>query len=290
MDVDTLAIVVKAVAYAALLQGAGVAFFLAAFGSRLRASTEAIRRFGVIVIGVALATVLACYLLEAGRMMGEVAGVADFATQRRLARLPLAAATSLRLMGGALLLVGLVWKAGEAAVLGVSGAIVIAGSFLLVGHSISHEPRWAIVALLQIHLLVAAFWVGSIVPLIWVARRETAPVAHQVVERFSALATVLVPVMAIAGLVMAWLLVGGRLSWQDPYTAALIGKVALLVVALTLAARNRARLGPALIEGSGVAIRRFSLSLATELVILLGIVALTATMTSLFSPPMVGAS
>lgn len=290
MDVDTLAVAVKAVAYAALLQGAGVALFLAMFGARLHASAGPVRKVGIVMCGVGLATFLACYLLEAGRMTGEISGILDYAMQRRLAHLPLAAATSLRIVGGVIIVCGLVWRASEATALAVLGASVVTGSFLLVGHSVSHEPRWAIVALLQLHLLVVAFWIGSIIPLILVARRETATVAHQIVERFSALATMLVPSMAIAGLVMAWLLIGGHLSLQDPYAASLAAKVALLIVALSLAALNRARLGPALLAGTGSAVRRFSLSLAAELVILLGVVALTATMTSLFSPPMVGAN
>ncbi len=290
MDIDALAVMVKAVAYAALLQAVGIALFLALFGARLEVSTAAVRRLGIVLSGVGLLTVLASYGLEAGRMSGEFAGVMDNAMHRRLAHLPLAAATSLRVLGSALLITAFVWTAREAKVLGVIGAALVTESFLLVGHSVSHEPRWAIVSLLQLHLLVAAFWIGSIAPLILVARREPAAVVHQVVMRFSALATVLVPAMAVAGLVMAWLLTSGRYSIRDPYTAALTGKVALLVVALSLAALNRARLGPALLEGAASAVRRFSLSLAVELIVLLGIVVVTAAMTSLFSPPMASMS
>ena len=290
MDVDSLAVVVKAVAYAALLQGVGTALFVAIFASRLDAATPVVKRLGMVACAIGLAAALASYLLEAGRMTGELAGVMDQATHRRLAHLPLAAATSLRILGGTLVIFGLAWRAGEAIVLAVIGSVLVTGSFLLVGHSVTHEPRWLVVALLQWHLLVVAFWVGSIVPLILVARREAAVVSHKLVERFSALATVLVPAMAIAGLAMGWTLDGGRYSIRDPYTAALTGKVALLVVALALAALNRARLGPALREGSKPAVRRFSLSLIVEFVVLLGIVVLTATMSSLFSPPMAGAS
>ncbi len=279
----------KALAYAALLQGAGVAAFLSVFGAHLRASIRLIRSFGIAMGGLGLAAVLICYALEAGRMTGEVAGVMDYATQLRLAHLPFASVTSLRILGGVMLLIGLVWRAGEGTVLALIGAVVVTATFLLVGHSVSHQPRWAIVVLLQLHLMVAAFWVGSIVPLIVVARREPALHAHHVVERFSAMATVLVPAMAIAGMLMGWLLIGGHFTLRDPYTAMLTGKITLFIVALLLAALNRMRLGPALRAGTTLAVRRFSMSLAAELVILLAVVGLTATLTSLFSPPMLSA-
>lgn len=290
VDIDTLAVLAKGLAYGALLLGAGGALFLALFGARLNASTEAIRRATMMATGVGVVAVLACYVLEAGRMTGEMDGVMDYAMQRRLLHLPLAAATSVRLLGATLLIAGIASRAGEAKVLAAIGATLVTASFLLVGHSVTHQPRWLIVVLLEVHLLVAAFWVGSIIPLILVARREAPTVAYQVVARFSALATILVTAMAVAGLIMAWMLTGGHYSIRDPYAASLTGKVALLVLALCLAALNRARLGPALLAGTDSAVRRFSLSLSIELVILLGVVALTATMTSLFSPPMVGVS
>ncbi len=290
MDIDTLAVLTKALAYGALLLGAGGALFLALFGTRLNASTEAVRSAAMMASGVGAVAVLVCYLLEAGRMAGEIAGVMDHAMQRRLIHLPLAAATSARLLGATLLIAGIAPRDGEAKILAVIGATLVTASFLLVGHSVTHEPRWLIVLLLEVHLLVAAFWIGSIIPLILVARREAPAVAYQVVERFSALAVVLVPTMAVAGLVMGWMLIGGHYSIRDAYTASLTGKFGLLVLALGLAALNRARLGPALVAGTDSAVRRFSLSLSIELFILLGVVALTATLTSLFSPPMVGMS
>lgn len=288
MDIDALAIIVKALAYASLLQAAGIALFLASFEMRLDASGAAIRRLGVACGAMGLVSVLATYALEAGRMSGELAGVMDLAMHRRLAHMPVAAATSVRALGCVALVAAFAWRAAESKVLGVIGAAVVAGSFLLIGHSVSHEPRWALVSLLLLHVLVAAFWIGSIAPLILVARKEPAVVAHRVVERFSVLATALVPVMALAGLVMAWLLIGPHYSIQDPFAASLTGKVALLVAALCLAALNRARLGPSLRNGAATAVRRFTISLAVELTLLLAIVVVTAVMTSLFSPPMSG--
>jgi putative copper resistance protein D len=90
--------------------------------------------------------------------------------------------------------------------------------------------------------------------------------------------------MAAAGLGMAWILTGGKYSVSDPYCASLTGKSVLLAIVLMLAALNRWRFGPALASGSSQAVRVFSRSLAVEYVVLAAVIALTATMTSLFSP------
>jgi len=290
VDIDAFAVIVKASAYAALLHASGIALFLALFEVRLDISGAAIRRLGVASAVIGLLMVIASYGLEAGRMAGDFGGVIDYEMQRRLARMPVAAATSVRVFGALALISAFVWKAGESKALSVIGATAVAGSFLLIGHSVSHEPRWALVSLLLLHLLVAAFWIGSIAPLILVARKEPAAIAHQVVERFSVLATALVPAMALAGLAMAWLLIGAHYSIRDPFSASLTSKFALLIVALSLASLNRTRLGPALRDGTATAVRRFTFSLAIELAVLLSIVVVTVAMTTLFSPPMAGTS
>ena len=166
----------------------------------------------------------------------------------------------------------------------VIGAAIATSSFLLIGHSVTQAPRWALVPLLDFHLLVAAFWFGSITPLALVAIREVAAVSHQIVDRFSSVAGVLVPALALAGVGMAWLLTGGNYSLSDPYCLAITGKVVLFTLALALAALNRWRLGPALATDTLQARQSFVRSLAIEFAVLAGVVILTAALTNLYSP------
>ncbi|MFC7694518.1 CopD family protein [Paeniroseomonas aquatica] len=94
--------------------------------------------------------------------------------------------------------------------------------------------------------MVAAYWVGSLPPLAWVARRD-GPGAARLVEDWARIAAIAVPVLVVAGLLLAWWTLGslGQLfgSW---YGWALLAKVALVAVLLGFAAWHRFSLTPAL--------------------------------------------
>lgn len=284
MSVDTLSICLKALGYVALLQSAGVALFIAVFEPSLEGSAAAIRRFGIGSTFVSIFALLLFHVLEAARMTGDYSGLWDPALQARVLASPQGAATALKVLGTFLIAVGLTRTSRDFALLSTMGAAMATTAFLLVGHSVTHHPRWALVPLLDLHLLVVAFWIGSIVPLGMIVRREVPLVARALVERFSTVAAVSVAMMAVAGLAMAWILTGGHFSLSDPYCLSLTGKLALLSAALVLAALNRWRFGPDLIPGSVPAVRVFSRSLAIEYVLLIATVTLTATMTALYSP------
>ena len=288
MSVDTLSIVVKAIGYIALLQAAGIALFRAAFGSLLDRSSAHIRTMGTASALIALVAFPFYQLLEAARMTGEYADAMNAGLQLGLLGKGLGAATGLRVLGAALMCAGVRRATAGWTLVGVMGASLAISSFLLVGHSVTQAPRWAIVPMLEFHLLVAAFWFGSIAPMIAVATREPAVVSHQIVDRFSSVAGLLVPALAVVGVGMAWLLIGGSYSLSDPYSLAITGKLLLFVVLLALAALNRWRLGPALRSGTPQARRSFVKSLVFEYALLVGVLALTAALTNLYSPALPG--
>ncbi len=284
MSVDTLSIVVKAIGYITLLQGVGIALFVAAFGPLLERSGATIRHLGVASVVTSIVALLLFHLIESARMTGEYGGVMDPVLQGRVLSSSMGATTGLRLLGATLVVLGLWRESSARTLLAIMGATIATTSFLLVGHSVSHQPRWLLVPLLEFHVLVAAFWFGSIAPLIIIARREVHLIAHAIVKQFSSAAAALVPAMAAAGLGMAWMLTGGTYSITDPYCVSLTGKVGLLAIALMLAGLHRWRFGPSLATGSSQVVRMFSRSLAFEYVVLATVIALTATMTNLFSP------
>ena len=284
MSVDIVSVIVKAIGYMALLQAVGVTLFLALFESVLDRSVAVVRKVGVASALASICAVLCFHLLEAARMTGEYAAVADGLLQSRVLSSALGATTALRVLGALLMGLGLLWASRTNLLLSIVGATLAATSFLLVGHTVTHSPRWALLPLLEFHVLVVAFWFGSIMPLALIAQREPAAIAHRVVAQFSGVAALLVPAMAVAGLGLTFILTDGRYSLAEPYSASLTAKVALLLLALILAALNRWRFGPALQAGSSQAVRSFSLSLALEYVLLVTIVVVTATLTNLFSP------
>ncbi|MGH8208948.1 MAG: copper resistance D family protein, partial [Steroidobacteraceae bacterium] len=164
------------------------------------------------------------------------------------------------------------------------GAIVAVLSLLLAGHTSTHAERWMLAPLLVFHLLVAAWWFGSLIPLAMAVHSESPAYARDLVDRFSATAGWLVPGLALAGLLMAVVITKGHYSVGDSYDLALTGKAVGFALLMGLAALNRWRLAPSLSSGRQLAVRAFTVSLTIEYLLISGVVVLTAAMTSLFSP------
>jgi copper transport protein len=129
----------------------------------------------------------------------------------------------------------------------LSGAVIVAGSFALTGHAASAEPRWLAEPALGVHTLCGAFWLASLLPLLWCLRLAPGE-AHLALRRFSAAATGAVAALVVAGACLAWLQLGGKLGagalWETAYGLRLAGKLALVAGLLTLAAVNRFVLTP----------------------------------------------
>jgi putative copper export protein len=103
--------------------------------------------------------------------------------------------------------------------------------------------------LLLLHLLGAAFWIGSLVPLAWATRRS-GPEAARVIERWARISVLVVPMQLAVGLLLAWVLLGSiEMLLTSRYGWALLAKVGLVAALLGLAAWHRQRLTPALNRG-----------------------------------------
>jgi len=283
MSVDIASIVLRALGFIALLQAAGTALFLAIFGRRLVLSTSAMERLGRTSAWLALPLVAAWQLLAGARMTGDLSGVLDPAMQR-LALQGSAGTASLVRMAALLLLFvalrpGAAWRTA-----GVVGATLLAGSFLLTGHTTASAHRLLLSPLLLLHLWVVAFWLGSLPALFIVTLREPAVVTALLVAAWSRLAGWLVPCIAIAGVLLAWALLPGWAALRAPYGVLLLGKVGGFAALMALAAVNRWRLGPALLSGDPRVAARMRLVIAAEFVLVCGVLAATATMTTLYSP------
>ncbi|MFZ1431388.1 MAG: CopD family protein [Geminicoccaceae bacterium] len=154
----------------------------------------------------------------------------------------------------------------------------IVGSFALTGHAASAEPRWLTVPAVGLHVLCAAFWLGSLLPLLWSLDLER-PRAAMVIGRFSTVALAAVALLAGAGTALAWVQLGGSLGalTTTAYGWRLIGKLALVAALLVVATLNRLWLTPALARGAWRADRGLRWSLRADLALGLAILAVTAT-------------
>jgi len=119
-------------------------------------------------------------------------------------------------------------------------ALMLAAS-VMTSHSASRmEDRVPLVGLTALHYLATASWIGGLPYLLLAVKRITDDqVKAPVMRRFSRLAQVSVAVLFLAGLGMAWLLVG---SWDALYGTAygvmLSAKVSMFGALLLLGAAN----------------------------------------------------
>ena len=275
---DALSVAFRAISFVLLLNAAGIPIFIAVFGHLLPDSLPAIAKLGWGLAIGALVFVAGHHALEGARMAGEMGGVVDPAMQAMTLRSSEGAAFGLRMVGLVLIAVGL--RRGARAV-GITGAILATAAFALTGHTSVTPYRPAAAALLTLHLLVVAFWLGSLWPLYLVAGREPPHRAAHVIDAFSRVAAWVVPVILLAGVGLTLLLVPSWAVFRQPYGQLLLAKVALFAVLMALATLNKWTFGPACAKGRT---RAFKQALAIEYVLICIVLAITATLTTFYSP------
>jgi len=282
MAVDFISVTLRALGFTALFQAVGLAFFLALLGRELTQPWPGLRRIGRIAAIAGLLLVLVHPALEAARMAGDFSGLWD----RQLQRLAWSSGSGMSALVQAAGLLGLAVsppaRAGGGARWAVLWGLIAVGGFLLTGHTSTDPLRPLLASLLALHLLVVAFWFGSLAPLLLVIRSEARPLAAQILAHFSAIAGWLVPLILLAGLSMAWILAGSLVVLRQPYGQLLIAKTLGFALLMLLAAANRWRLVPALAAGAPArALRR---SILMEIALLVAILSTTAVLTTYYSP------
>ncbi len=307
---DILSVVLQAISFVLQLQAAGAVFFAAAFGPALTLSLASIR---ALARGTAIAAVLAVaahYLLEAARMAGDMSGVLDSSLQSMAWTSSVGGAFSVKELGLLLVIAGMQspsprlgadrlltssasftparWLRRVSSrgftLVGIAGAVLVAGSFALTGHTATSPWRTVLAPLLLTHLLLVAFWLGALWPLWLVTSREPPERSTRVVALFSGAAVWLVPLIFVVGATIAALLLPDIAALRKPYGELVLGKAVLFAVLMSLAALNKWRLGPALGGEDVLAGRAFRRMVVAEYVLILAVLAVTAAMTTFFSP------
>lgn len=282
---DLLAVAVRALGFAAVLQAVGAAIFLSVFGAKLASAQPAIRRLTAIaaVFGVLLTGLV--YLLEPARMAGDFAGAFDPAMHSLLAETSAAKARAFRIFALILVFWGAISAPPSGRTRMLLGAAFAVASFGLIGHISSSEPGWLLFIVLAAHLSIAAFWFGALIPLLTVLADESRSVAAAIVDGFSQIALWLVPVVFVAGAVMAFFLIG---SLNDLLTTGygrlILTKTTLFAILMGLAGLNKFRFGPALSRGEDRGLAGLKTAIRIEFWLILAVLTATAFLTTLFSP------
>jgi copper resistance protein D len=172
-----------------------------------------------------------------------------------------------------------------AAVLAVVGTVLVVLAFAQIGHTRS-EPRWFLGGLLLLHLAAVAFWISALVPL----HALTAGVtdgngAARLLARFGRVSAGVVGLLLVAGVLLAWMLLGGLGPLLTTgYGQLLLVKLMLLASLLGFAAWNKWRLVPAFERGDPRVRQRLRNSIRIEMLLFLLILLVTAALTTMTSP------
>jgi len=127
---------------------------------------------------------------------------------------------------------------------GVAGCLAAVGSFALTGHTALDAHRLLLAPLLLVHLILVAFWFGSLWPLRQLCALEPREQAARVIEAFSSGALGLVPLIALAGAGIAAVLLPDFAALLAPYGLLLSAKLMLFAALMALAAAQQAAAGP----------------------------------------------
>jgi len=281
---DSLVVLLRAATFVSLLQAAGVVLLLGLFKSNLTVSKHPICLLGGRAAFFGIFLILARYLIEPARFTGSLTGIFDISIHEFLITSNLGVTQLLRLLG--LIIVGISLR-GSSDIrqrIGFFGVILIVSSFSFMGHTAASEQRWIISILLTIHLLLAAFWFGALVPLRLISSLETATMAGRLIGHFSKVAVYTVPLILLAGLGITVLLLPSINSLRTPYGILLISKTVGFIALMGVAALNKFKLVPSIATGSERSLKSFKRVVSFEILLIVLVLTLTATMTTLYSP------
>ena len=175
---------------------------------------------------------------------------------------------------------------GTARVLLAGAVAALVVPVVLSGHSASADDHVLAVAVLGVHVVATAVWIGGLLALL--AHGRGSAELGAAAGRFSRLAAVCLLVTAGSGVLAAWTVLGGGAAVLGAlgtgYGWLLAAKTAALVVLAALGWQHRRRTLPRLHAGAPGSFRRFA---AGELAVMLGAVALAVALAG--SPPPVAA-
>ena len=147
---------------------------------------------------------------------------------------PLGQASAARLVGAAFVLVGFLWRP-----LSIAGALIVIGSYLLEGHTVSSDTRIGLASLLFLHLLIVHWWMGALVPLRTALQGENNKTVASTVEQFGRLAVAAVAVLFVAGALTLLILTNWKLDLNQAYQQGFALKLLAFAAILLIAAVNK---------------------------------------------------
>lgn len=242
--------------YGGVLLTAGLVIFVAAARVRSRPDRTRLGRLTAWSALTAAGATVAGLVLGGGVLTGQGLGyLTELPSTAGVLRSNLGLSSGVRLVALSAVLVAVSRPARtRTQPVALLAALAALGSFLLVGHTVSSEPRWLVVGATSAHLLAGAVWLGGLAALGVLLARPAAPDeaadAARLVGGFSRLALASVVLVAGSGTALAWVQVGGaRALVTTTYGVTLLIKAGVVAAVVAVAAYNNRRLVPAVQAG-----------------------------------------
>jgi putative copper export protein len=122
--------------------------------------------------------------------------------------------------------------------LGIVGALAMAGSFALTGHTQSLEHPGLMPVAAAFHVVIAGFWIAAPLTLFPATALTDRPLLDRL-RRFSAIAIAAIPALVVLGVWLAWVLAGGFQGLLGSgYGQLLLLKLGASLVAVGMGALN----------------------------------------------------
>jgi len=286
MEWNVVAVAIKALSYATLLVAGGGVLFMAIFAAQLNAiERRRVMQFTRAIAVAALFVTIVRVMVLSGMLGDDIAAMWDWSIISMVLQGSEGNAAGVRLIG---LIAIAAFSFGTSLTQAVAGlgALAIAVSFGLTGHSGSVGPGAIPRVLVAIHVLAVTYWIGALAPLYSIAAADDRARAAAILTRFGNIAAVVVGTLIVAGAVTLWILLGSlEAILTSDYGRLFILKLALVGALLILAALNKFRLTPAIAAGdvnAALALRR---SIAGEMLLASAILIVTAVFTTVVGPP-----
>ena len=279
------AILSKLMLYVGIAGSTGLLIIRAAFADLVSPLSDRIRVQAALLAGLALAGSVLGFMLRGAALTGGADGMTDPEMLGLLWQTPVGDVLVCRVVGTVLMIFGVfIPLVGQWVAL--AGGLLALWSFAQIGH-VPELGITGVRVLLLLHLLGVAFWIGILGPLHALSQRpEHLSNAAMLGHRFGQAASILVPALIFAGLLMAWMLLGNVwVLMTTAYGQTLLIKLALVGAVLTLAAANKLRFVPAMQAGDNEAACHLARSIRIETAVILMVLAATATLTSVLTLP-----
>ncbi|WP_299892504.1 CopD family protein [uncultured Ruegeria sp.] len=279
------AILSKLMLYVGIGGSTGLLIIRAAFADLVSPLSDRMSVQVALLAALALAGSVLGFMLRGAALTGGPDGLTDPEMLGLLWQTPVGDVLVSRVTGVVLIIVGVFIPFGGQWI-ALAGGLLALWSFAQIGHVPELELK-GVRLLLLLHLLGVAFWIGILGPLRTLSQRpEYLSNAAMLGHRFGQAASVIVPALIVAGLLMAWMLLGDLWALTTTgYGQTLLIKLALVGAVLTFAAANKLRFVPAMQAGDEKAARHLARSIEIETAIILVVLAATATLTSVLSLP-----